>query len=225
VEIDLTVVIPAYREASRIGGVVDGIPRRLPGIANLSIVVVDDGSPDDTAKAAGRPGVTVLRHRVNLGVGAALRTGTEAAIRLGADIVVHMDADGQHPPADLSRLIQPLFEGADAVTAVRTFRRPMPWMLILGNRVLTLATRALFGIDNPDTQCAYRAFWVRCWPSLAWQSTDYAFASEMLIRAKRHGIRWQTIPIATIYLDRFKGTGVGDGVHIFRSLISWRLAR
>src|SRR5438309_1247727 len=103
------------------------------------------------------------------------------------------------------------------------FRRPMPWLLILGNRLLSLATQALFAVDNPDTQCAYRAFWARCWPSLAWRSSDYAFASEMLVQAKRHGIHWQVVPIRTIYLDRFKGTGVEEGVRIFRKLIVWRL--
>lgn len=219
----LAIVVPAYREATRIAGVLSAIPNRIAGIDACRVIVVDDGSPDNTAAAARTAGATVLRHRVNLGVGAALRTGTEAAIRLGADIVVHMDADGQHPPEDLERLVQPLLAGADAVTAIRSFRRPMPWLLILGNRLLSLATQALFAVDNPDTQCAYRAFWARCWPSLAWRSSDYAFASEMLVQAKRHGIHWQVVPIRTIYLDRFKGTGVEEGVRIFRKLIGWRL--
>jgi glycosyltransferase involved in cell wall biosynthesis len=190
----------------------------------MIVIVADDGSPDDTAVIARRNGAIVVRHIVNLGAGAALRTGTEAAIRLGADLVVHMDADGQHPPTDLPRLIQPLLNGADAATAIRSFRRPMPWVLIAGNYALSLAMRTLFSIRNPDTQCAYRAFWARCWPALKWRSADYAFASEMLVRGHRHGITWAVVPIATIYLDRYKGTGIADGLRIFRKLLVWRVA-
>ncbi len=220
----LAVVIPAYKEATRIEAVLRAIPKTIPGIDRLVVVVADDGSPDQTTTIARAAGAIVVRHVINLGVGAALRTGTEAAIHLGADLIVHMDADGQHPPGDLPRLLRPLFEGADAVTAIRTFRRPMPWVLIAGNYALSLAMRALFAIHNPDTQCAYRAFWVRCWPALQWKSRDYAFASEMLVQGRRHGIHWELIPIATIYYDRYKGTGIADGLQIFRKLLTWRVA-
>ena len=219
----VAIVIPAYHEAPRLRSVLNAIPRDLPSVAECRVIVVDDGSTDATASVARNAGAIVVRHRVNLGAGAALRTGTEAALKMGADIVVHMDADGQHPPEDLPRLLDTLYRGADAVTGVRAFHRPMPWLFILGNRFLSKVTRTLFGIANPDTQCAYRAFWAWAWPSLRWESADYAFASEMLVRGKRHGIEWDTIPIRTIYLDRYKGTGIGDGVRIFRKLLSWRL--
>ena len=219
----VAIVIPAYHEAPRLRGVLTAIPWLLPEVGERRVIVVDDGSTDATASVAREAGALVVRHRVNLGAGAALRTGTEAALKLGADIVVHMDADGQHPPDDLPRLIDTLLRGADAVTGVRAFHRPMPWLFIFGNRFLSEVTRALFGIANPDTQCAYRAFWAWAWPSICWESTDYAFASEMLVRAKRHGILWDMVPIRTIYLDRYKGTGIGDGVRILRKLVGWRL--
>jgi glycosyltransferase involved in cell wall biosynthesis len=219
----VAIIIPAHQESERLRGVLQAIPRQLPGVSACQVIVVDDGSTDATAAVAREGGALVARHRVNLGAGAALKTGTEAALLLGTDIVVHMDADGQHPPEDLPRLIDALLRGADAVTAVRAFNRPMPLLLIVGNRFLSRATRTLFGISNPDTQCAYRAFWARCWPSLRWESTDYAFASEMLVRSKRHALKWETVPIRTIYLDRYKGTGIRDGVRIFRKLLTWRL--
>lgn len=217
------VVIPARNEAERIETVLRQIPRRLPGLARIEVLVVDDGSQDGTGAAARRQGAIVARHEVNLGAGAALSTGTEAAIRLGADIVVHMDADGQHPPAALRRLLEPLLAGADACSAYRGFDGSMPHLLRLGNRFLGLAARALFGVDHPDTQCAYRAFWSRHWPLLAWRATDYSFATEMLVRARRGGLRWTYVRIPTIYLDAFKGTGVSDGVRIFGNLLRWRL--
>ncbi len=219
----VAIVIPAYHEGARLQAVIAGVPAHLPGVAKRRVIVVDDGSTDNTAQVARASGALVLRHRVNLGAGAALRTGTEAALQLGADIVVHMDADGQHPPEDLPRLLAPLLAGSDAASAVRSFRRPMPWLFIMGNRFLSWVTQALFAVRNPDTQCAYRAFWARCWPAIRWESRDYAFASEMLVRSQRHGIRWQVVPIRTVYHDRYKGTGISDGVRILQKLISWRI--
>lgn len=218
------VVIPARNEADRIAEVLAQVPRSLPGLRRVQVVVVDDGSEDATSEVARAGRAIVVRHDVNLGVGAALVTGTELALCLGCDIVIHMDADGQHPPGELRRLVRPLLEGADAASAYRSFARPMPALLALGNHLLSLAARALFGVDHPDTQCAYRAFWARHWPALAWSSSDYSFATEMLVRARRRGLRWVYIQIPTVYLDAFKGTGVSDGIRIFFNLIRWRLA-
>jgi len=219
------IVIPAFEEGSRLGKVLARVPSEVPGLDRLRLIVVDDGSQDNTASVARNAGAIVVRHAVNLGQGGSLRTGTEAALRLGADIVIHMDADGQHPPEDLPRLVAALLAGADAVSGVRSFQRPMPWMFILGNQGLAVITRRLFGVSNPDTQCGYRAFWARSWPGIRWDSPDYAFASEMLVRSERHGIRWHLIPIQTIYLDRYKGTGIADGVRILQKLVGWRLSQ
>jgi glycosyltransferase involved in cell wall biosynthesis len=219
----LAIVVPAHNEGSRIRAVLEAIPNELLGIGRIMRIVVDDGSADNTGAVARQTGAIVLRHVVNLGAGAALRTGTEAGIKMGADIIVHMDADGQHSPNDLPRLIQPLLDGGVAVSGIRQFARPMPWLFIFGNRFLALVTRRLFAIDNPDTQCAYRAFKAQAWPALRWQSSDYAFASEMLVRSHRGGIRWALVPIETVYHDRYKGTGITDGVRILRKLVTWRM--
>ena len=219
----IAIVIPAHQEGDRITSVLEAIPKAVSGTSRVIVIVVDDGSTDGTSRAASQTGAIVLRHPVDLGAGAALRTGTEAALLLGADIVVHMDADGQHLPEDLPRLIAPLFAGADAATGIRAFGRPMPWLFIIGNRFLSWMTRVLFSLENPDTQCAYRAFWARCWPALRWDSRDYAFASEMLVRGQRSSVRWAIVPIRTVYLDRYKGTGLGDGVRIARKLVRWRI--
>src|SRR5689334_22153339 len=95
-------VIPGFREAGRIQKTIQSVLPYVDGV-----VVVDDGSDDTTAEEARATGVTVLRHRVNRGQGAALRTGTEAALRLGADIVLHVDADGQHDPTSIPTVLDP----------------------------------------------------------------------------------------------------------------------
>jgi len=105
----VAVVIPAYQAADTIPGVVGGVLRALPG---AKVYVVDDGSRDKTGDKAGEGGrgrgVTVLRHPRNLGKGAALRTGIARALADGARIVLTLDADGQHAPAELPRLLAPL---------------------------------------------------------------------------------------------------------------------
>src|SRR5579862_7670872 len=100
-------VVPAYREAARIGRTLGDVRARVDGI-----IVVDDGSNDGTAEAAEAAGgdIIVLRHGLNRGQGAALRTGTEAALQLGADIILHIDADGQHDPDGVPDLLAPLIE-------------------------------------------------------------------------------------------------------------------
>lgn len=100
------VVIPAFNEAGVIHDVVAGV-----SALGFPVAVVDDGSADRTAAEALSAGASVIRHPVNLGQGAALQTGISFALRQGAEQLLTFDADGQHDPADLSRLLQPLLEG------------------------------------------------------------------------------------------------------------------
>src|SRR5436190_17357087 len=106
----VAVVVPAFNEAAVIGTVLARIPSTIDDMTVVT-VVVDDGSRDNTAGVALKYGATVLRHVTNLGVGAATITGLRAAQQLGAGIVVTMDADGQHDPTDIDRLVRSLVDG------------------------------------------------------------------------------------------------------------------
>ena len=123
----IAAVIPAWNEATRIGPVIRGVR----SFADL-VIVIDDGSEDKTADVAKKAGAITLRHSLNRGQGAALRTGTEAALRLGADIVVHVDADGQHDPSMIQTLSDPIVRGeADVVFGSRFLGidpSGMPWI-------------------------------------------------------------------------------------------------
>ena len=115
----LLVMIPALDEERTVGDVIRGIPRDLPGIDRVDVVVVDDGSGDGTGAAAEAAGAVVIRHETSRGVGAAFGTALRYAIERGADLIVSLDADGQFDPADIPALIEPVLAGrADFTSAL-----------------------------------------------------------------------------------------------------------
>jgi glycosyltransferase involved in cell wall biosynthesis len=221
----LAIVIPARNEAPRLPDVLNALPASLPRVGRVEVIVVDDGSSDGTADRAREHGARVARHTVNLGKGAALRTGCEAALELRATWIVTMDADGQHEAADLPRLLEPLL--ADEVDVVLTYREgsgsSMPAVLKFGNVALSAVVKLFFGIAIRDSQCGLRAFTAAAYPRLRWEARDYSVESEMLMRMARSHLRFAEIPIATVYTDRYKGTQPIDGVRILGQLLRWRL--
>ena len=219
---DLAVVVPARNEVGHLPSVIAGIPRYLPGVGSVRVIVVDDGSEDGTGAAARAGGALVVRHRVNLGKGAALLTGCDVAVRRGAGMIVVMDGDGQHRAADIRRLVGPLVDGfADLVVAYRNFGGAMPAAMRLGNWGLSAAFGVLYGHRFRDTQCGFRAFTGEAYAKIRWESAAYAVETEMLVRAARAGQRVIEVPIEAVYHDRYKGTTPADGVRIFASMLRW----
>lgn len=159
----LIVMMPALNEAATIASVIARVPRDLPGIAEVELVVVDDGSTDDTATIAQRAGATVIQHGRNLGVGAALQSGLAHALRRHADLAVNMDSDGQFDPEDIRKLILPVLEGrADMVTASRfidpNLHPEMPWVKKLGNRGMATIVSRICRQQFHDVSCGFRAY-------------------------------------------------------------------
>src|SRR3954462_12991897 len=116
----LVVTIPALNEGKTIYQVVSGVPRDIPGIGETEVIVLNDGSTDDTAEEALRAGAIVVTLPGKGGLGHVFRTGLERAMRRGADIMVNIDGDGQFTPADIRKLVQPLLKDeADFVTCSR----------------------------------------------------------------------------------------------------------
>lgn len=220
----IVVVIPACNEASRVPRVLQDLAGLRPDGASLSMLVVDDGSTDDTAAVARAHGAAVLRLPVNRGKGGALLAGVGEAQRRGAAVIVLMDADGQHRAEDLPRLLAPIMRGeAEVSLGAREFTDEMPWLFRFGNRLLSAVVGLLYGIRVMDSQCGLRAFTAAAVDDLRWSSTGYAVETEMLVRLAGSGLRWQEVPIPSLYLDRSKGTRPSDGVVILGKLLAWRL--
>lgn len=217
------VIIPAYREAGRIGAVVREALTYLP-----DVWVVDDGSPDATAAEAGAAGAKVIRHGTNRGKGAALDTGFRAAREAGFEFVITMDGDGQHAPADLPRFQQVYREtGTPVLVGTRmSDTRTMPPLRRRTNRFMSRLLSLEMGQRVPDTQCGYRLYKLAVVPEISAESKRFAAESEILMDLSRKGIRIGSVPVATIYGgEKSKIHPVKDTFRFVRMLVRYRFKR
>ena len=225
----LAIVIPAYNEESAIGQVIQHVMAvDLHGFEK-KIIVVNDGSLEKTGDIAKSNGVLVVRHVLNRGVGGALGTGIEAALRWGADLVVTCDADGQHSPDDIARVVEPIRAGlADAVIGSRMIdSSAMPWTRRVANRLANLATWILLGVSTTDSQSGLRAFTRSAAERIRITTNRYEVCSEICGEVKRLHLRSVDVPIKTIYTDYSlsKGQGFHVGLKTLFRLIFSKLMR
>ena len=191
---ELIALIPAYQEGPRIGSVVEAARLLLP------VVVIDDGSRDDTAQRAEAAGATVLRQIPNAGKGAALRMGFRHALDRGVAAAITLDADGQHDPAEI-----PLFVDAfrarrpELVIGRRDFDQ-MPAVRRLSNMAGGLTLSAALGRKVPDNQSGYRLIGrVLMRAMLDSDESGFEFEVEMIARCIALGLPMEWVPIRTIY--------------------------
>ncbi len=189
-------VIPAYNEAPRLPALLEAIAAQaLP----LEIAVVDDGSRDATHEVAARAGATVLRHPFNLGYGAGLQTGYKYALATGAPWVVQMDADGQHDPRDIARLLEPIRAGACDLVIGSRFLEPtgyhMDPLRQLGRRFFVALAR-LFGFQVTDPTSGFQALGRRVLELYVGDAfpSDYPDV-DVLLTAHRHGLSVREISV------------------------------
>ena len=194
----VALVIPAYRAARTLPGVLAEACRALPA---ADVIVVDDGSDDGTAAAAREGGAEVLSHPGNLGKGRALATGLAAALDRGARVIVTLDADGQHPPASIAALLAPVLAGAaDLVVGAR---RRVPGAMPTGRRMTnwlssTLLSRAV-GASVPDSQSGFRAMRAEVARAVRPEGRRYEFETQFLFLAAARGFRLAAVEIPTVY--------------------------
>jgi Glycosyl transferase family 2 len=192
----VAVLIPAYNEAENIGVVLDQIPAEVCGLPT-QVLVVDDGSRDGTAEVAAGHGALVARHVTNRGGGAALRTGYRLMVESGAQVVVTLDADGQHRPDEMGRLVQPILNGeVDVAHGSRVlghadrnhFARELG--IVFFNRLVSFITRT----HVTDCSNGYRAVRTTVLPQLVLRQEQF-HTSEFMIEAIKRGIPAKEVPI------------------------------
>jgi polyprenyl-phospho-N-acetylgalactosaminyl synthase len=207
----IVAVIPALNESKRITSVVEGTGKFV-----WRVIVVDDGSSDDTALVAEHAGALVIRHGENCGAGAATMTGIEAARALGAEVIVTLDADEQHDPNDIPSLLQPIAaDQADIVFANRFGQRNrIPLIRRFFNAVGNLVTFATTGRWVNDSQCGFKAFGPRAVREVRIRMNGYEFCTELVRESVQKRWRVAEVPIKVLYSQYTlaKGQSFANGV-------------
>ncbi len=214
------VVIAAFNEGKVIREVVNGVVA-----GGWNVVVVDDGSRDDTAVAAKMPGVIVVKHSINRGQGAALQTGIDYALRRRARAIITFDADGQHDAADLPALVEAL-ANADIALGSRFLGRvegaSQRRMAML--RTATKVSNKLSGLELTDSHCGLRAFRASAAPALRITQDRMAHASELLRKIQTSGLRVVEVPVTIRYTAHSMSKGQG-GIQAVRILFDYFFRR
>jgi len=207
-------IIPAFCEQRFIGEVVRQVRQYVD-----AVVVVDDGSSDQTAAQAEAAGAHVIRHPTNLGKGAALKTGLEYAVSIKASFFLFLDGDGQHDPSEIPAFMEAINRSnADLVVGNRMRNLgSMPLIRRWTNQFMSWQIGRICRIPIPDSQCGFRLARKELLPVLMAPSNRFEFESESLILAARQGFRLVFVPIRTIYTNQHsKIRPFRDTVRYFR---------
>ena len=218
---NIFLVIPSYNEDKRLN---QTLKKAKFYISSDKIVVVDDGSknPERLPKNSG---VWLLRHKLNLGKGAAMRTGAEFAFDQGAEAVIFMDADCQHDPKEIPVFSKYLDEGFQIVFGSRQPGINIPLARFLGKKFASVYVNFVFGVYISDILSGFRALTKKAYELVKWESDRYAVETEMVARMSHHKreLSWIEFPIETIYMDKYKGMTPIDAIRLMLSSIKWKL--
>lgn len=195
------IAIPAFNESKTIQDVIKKIPKRIASVKSVKIVVIDDGSTDNTAAVAKYKKVRIVKHLINRGLGAALKTAFIIARQLDIDILVTMDADGQHDPKDIRKLIKPIIRRkADVVIGSRLYRnRQMPVERKIINYLANIVTFLLTGVLTSDSQSGLRAFNKNAVKKINLITQRMEVSSEIFNEIKKNKLSIKEVGIKPIY--------------------------
>jgi len=224
----IMILIPAFNEAANLEVLLPKIPEQIEGL-DVGVLVVDDGSDDDTFSVAKSKGACAVKHLINRGGGAALRLGYDILQKAGARYCVTMDADGQHRPEDLKYLMLPIIEGQyDCVIGSRILgnRESASRLRIAGVYIFGRIVSTLLGQRITDPSSGFRAFRIETMQSIRLHEDQY-HTSELIIEAVKNGLRIGEVPITILrrkYGKSKKGKDLIYGIHFARIIIKtwWR---
>ncbi|MBV7330771.1 glycosyltransferase family 2 protein [Chloroflexi bacterium TSY] len=210
-------LIAAYNEARFIGSVVITASRYTE-----RVIVVNDGSTDDTEQIARTAGAIVINMPQNSGKGAALQVGLKAALELDANVIILLDGDGQHAPEETPRLARPILDGkADLVVGSRfmEIESDIPHWRRVGQHVLTWFTNVASGVPLSDSQSGFRALSARAASQLSFSGQGFSIESEMQFAIGEHGLRVQEVPISCIYEEPPKRNPIKHGMQVVDGIL------
>ncbi len=215
------IIIPLYNEHRRGVKTIE----RVLEVCTFPIIVVDDGSTDMSYEMLNNrysenKRVILLRHIINLGKGAAMKTGAEMAWKMGAETIIFIDADGQHNPAHI-----PAFEKAlqrnQIVFGFREMNSSMPRVRKWGNLLAVWIIGLLFNIKRKDLLCGYLGFRKDVYKKILWKSARYGIETEMATKVGKNKLAFEQIKVDTIYIDKYKGVSILDALKILTRIPFW----
>jgi glycosyltransferase involved in cell wall biosynthesis len=217
---NVAALIPAYYEEKAIRDVA----RRT--LAQLDrVLVVDDGSTDATSEQARAGGATVIKHEVNRGKGAAIKTGFKELLAQPVEYILILDGDGQHLPEEIPRFLAIANSShADVIVGSRMAdTREMPFVRKMTNRFMSWQISRVCGQLIPDTQCGFRMIHREVVPHLFLETHGYDYETEMLIIAARRGFTIASAPVSTVYgEEKSKIHPVRDTIRFFKLMSRYR---
>jgi glycosyltransferase involved in cell wall biosynthesis len=190
------IIIPAYNEARHIADLIKEVK-----VYAFEIIVVDDGSKDDTSGIAQKAGARVIKNEVNQGKGASLKKGFSDALQGGFDAVIAMDGDGQHLPEEIPHFLEAAQSSSAGIFIGNRMRnsKSMPLERFLTNKFMSWIVSVITGQHIPDSQCGYRLLKRELLEKLVLKTSKYEIESEMLIQAARLGFKIEPVIIRTVY--------------------------
>lgn len=213
------IIIPAYNEAKKIKEVVSSVKKA----GDWDILVVDDGSADDTASQAILAGALLISHRINRGQGAALKTGIDYANRSSYDTAVFFDADGQMSASEINHFIEKLDQGYQVVLGSRNLGQTvnMPAIRRLVKKLALIFTRLTTGLNITDTHIGFQAWRVDALKKITLNQDRMAHASQLLAEISRHKLTYAEIPVTITYTDYSlkKGQNIFNSVNVLWDLL------
>jgi glycosyltransferase involved in cell wall biosynthesis len=214
----ISAVIPAYNEARFIADVISRAKKHVD-----HVVVVDDGSTDETAEIAAKNGAILIVHERNMGKWIALRDGFKKALEISSDLIVQLDGDGQHDPDEIPKFIDALKE-FDVVVGYRS-KKGMPLIRRFSNFITTAMLRMFFSLNISDSQCGYRAYRREALAKLMnVEAKGFEGETASLILAKRLGLRIGEVQIKTIYgQEKSKMKVVRDTYRFLKTVFSMKV--
>ncbi len=224
----ISVVMPAFNEEHAVGDLIDRTERVLQGIrANYEIIVIDDGSKDQTLEICREKHVVTIHNRYNTGKGYALREGFKIA---RGTVIITIDSDGEHIPEEIPLLLKPILDGkADFVLGTRFAQNPehpiTTTVNILGNKLFNFLIYRLTNRYFTDTQCGFRAFKRACLSKLELKSFGYDIETEIIIQIARQNIPFCEVPINSpvTYFRKSNINRIIDGFKILFTIFKTRL--